>query len=47
VGKGGKVRFRRFYNVREELPLQYELVMHTDAPTPALGTEVIVTARSQ
>jgi hypothetical protein len=34
-------------NVRQELPLQYDLVINTDAPTPALGTEVIVTARSQ
>lgn len=36
--------FKRFYQIDEELPTHYDLVINTDALTPARATKVIVTA---
>jgi cytidylate kinase len=33
--------FQRFYNIKEELPTHYDLVINTDVLTPELGVELI------
>jgi hypothetical protein len=36
--------FRRFYNLQEELPIHYDLVVNTDALSPELAVAAIVAA---